>query len=175
MKLRLVLALGLALAACDDNPTIITHVDKLSHMTLDQLWTMQDSQGIPVEIHGTPFAGTTDRDLAEALEAPAAAHSVAFHPQAVGALHGGHGYRLVLHFNPQGAPNSYEDCRRVEEARTRAPAPEGFTVNATFCKGDQWQAHGYLQAPKQPPGDLAEYARVMRVLFSVMLNEEKDR
>ena len=81
----------------------------------------------------------------------------------------------MLHFNPQGPPNSFEDCKRLGEARTRTPATEGFTVNASFCKGSEWQAHAYLQAPKSPAGDLEEYARVMRVLFSEMLREEQDR
>ena len=169
-------ALALLLAGCDDNPTTITHVGKEPHMKLEDLWTMQDPRGIPVEIHGRPFAELTDQTLAEALRGPAGASSgVKFYSRPVGAWMDGHGYRMVLHFNPQGAPHSYYDCRARTEFRTKPPTATGFTVNVSFCKGERSEAHGYLQAPKSPPGDLEEYARVMRVLMKAIFHEEPDR
>ena len=157
---RAVLAL-LLVAACDE-PTVITHVDKRSHMRLNDLWTIQDARGVPVEVHGAPFAHVSDRQIAEAIRPP-------------GSWQAGHPWRLVLHFNPQGAPNAQADCRRLAEARTN-PAPAGrFTVNASFCNGPDWQARGFLQALEVEDGDLAAFADMMRQLMLAIFHEEKDR
>ncbi len=162
-----------ALAGCDD-ATVITHVDKYPHMTLDDLWTMQDPQGIPVEIHGNPFSRGTDQALAEALQAPTGAQDVKFYARPVGAVNIDHGWRLVLHFNPFGAPNSPHDCKHTAEVRTGPPKGEGFEVNATFCEGTKWQAHGYLQALEVQDGDVEGYTRVMRTLFQAIFFEEPE-
>lgn len=177
MRLRVSAALSLvmALVACDDG-TVITHVDKRPHMQETDLVTMQQAGGILVEIHGSPWLDATDEDLARALKPPAGgAQEVRFRAVPPGQWVQGHGHRLVLHFNPTGAPNNVHDCRAAGEMRTRAPADVGFTVNATFCTEDDWVAHGYLQATKVRAGDWDEYSRVMRNLFLAIFREEKDR
>ena len=170
-----ILSAALLLAACDE-PTVITHVDKLSHMRLNDLWTMQDERGLPVEIHGAPFAHVGDREIAAAIRPPgAAAQEVRFHAVPPGGWQGRHPWRLVLHFNAQGAPNARADCRLLAEAQTDAPPPGRFTVNATFCNGPDWQAHGYLRALAVEDGDMAAFSEMMRELMLVILHEQKDR
>jgi hypothetical protein len=163
------------LAACDE-PTLITHVGKLGHLQLDDLWTMQDARGLPVEVHGRPFAHVTDIAIAEAIRPPAgAAQEIRFYPVPPGSWQAGNPWRLVLHFNPQGAPNARADCRRLAEARTNPPPAGRFTVNATFCDGPDWQAHGYLQVLEARESDLAAFADAFRQLLLAIFHEEKDR
>jgi len=170
----LALALG-ALAACDDG-TVISHVDKLPHVKEGDLVTMQEPGGLKVEIHGIPWKGATDAELAEALRPPAgSAQEVRFQAVPTGQWVEGRGHRLVLHFNPTGAPNSPHDCQATAEMRTQAPAETGFTVNATFCTQDNWVAHGYLQATTTQAGDWQEYTRVMQALLTNIFAEAKDR
>lgn len=169
------LALALFIAACDDG-TIITHVDKLSHVGAGDLVVMQEADGLRVEVHGIPWKGATDAELASRLKAPSGqAQEVRFQAVPPGQWVNGRGHRLVLHFNPNGPPNSQHDCRATAEIRTGAPQEVGFTVNATFCTQDKWIAHGYLQATKTEAGDWAEYTRVMEALFLNILAESKDR
>lgn len=165
--------LALGLAACDE-ATIITHVDRLSHMTLSDLLTMQGPNGIPVEFHGQPFSTVARADLATALRPPAGtSQSIRF--SAVQPGHGGdHGWRLVLHVNPTGPPNGPADCRRTSEAETDPPQTKGYRVNATFCKGDAWQAHGYLRAPEVEDGDIEAFRNNLQQLMSVIFAENSD-
>ena len=173
MKRFAALALCLALASCDE-ATVITHVDKLRHMTLKDLWTMQSEGGIPVEIHGNPFRSVDKPELAEAMRAPSAAHAVRFRHLPFGHDPGNHGWRLVLHFNGLGPPNGPSDCKATGEIETDAPQVEGFTVNATFCKGSEWQARGFLKALKTRDGDLDAYRDAMQQLLSAIFAENAD-
>ncbi len=167
--------IALALLAACDEATVITHVDKLSHMSMDDLVVMQDAQGIPVEVHGVPFAGVSANQLAAALRPPAgAAQSFRFHAVPPGNGHGTHGWRLVLHFNPQGAPNAVHDCKLTAEAKTASRPEKGYSINASFCKGPDWQAHGYLQAPQATHGDLDGFGNAMTQLMLTIFRENSD-
>jgi hypothetical protein len=170
-----VLAAALLVAGCDD-PTVITHVGKLPHMRMTDLWAMQDARGLPVEIHGAPFAHVSDRGIAEAIRAPGgSAQEVRFYAVPPGSWQGGNPWRLVLHFNAQGAPNARADCRLLAEARTNQPPPGRFTVNASFCNGPDWQAHGFLQALEIGDGDMAALSDMLGQLMLAIFHEEKDR
>ena len=175
MRKALAVALALAPAACDEAETVISHVGRRGDVVLDTLWTMQDSRGIPVEVHGSPFAHVSDRELVEALRPPAAASQVVFYPRPPGGWVTGHPTRLVLHFNQQGPPNAVADCQRGEEARTNPPPEDGFTVNASFCAGTDWLAHGYLEALAIEDGDVEAFGDAMAQLMLAMFREEKDR
>lgn len=170
--LLLVLAL---LSGCDE-PTVISHIDRLDHMTADQLWTMQDGRGIPVEVHGSPFRRIPDREVVEVLRPPAgASQDVNYYAAPVGSWTGGHPWRIVLHFNPQGAPNSFSDCQLTREARTNARPENGFTVNVSFCKEDRWQAHGYMQVLKIEDGDTEALGDVMQqVMLAIFAERQND-
>ncbi|MEM9735758.1 MAG: hypothetical protein AAF908_04030 [Pseudomonadota bacterium] len=170
---RYALALLALLSACDDG-TIITHTDRLVAISMRDLVVMTSGGGIPTEIHGTPFAGATPADLAGALRPPARA-SQATRWRAVEPGGRDHGTRMVLHFNPASPPNSARDCRLTAPAETGPPQETGFRVTLTFCKGEIWQATGYLQARKTEAGDWEEYTRVMRVLLAAIFIEEPDR
>ena len=165
----------LPLSACDE-PTVISHVDRRPDMVLDELWKIQDDRGIPVEIHGTPFHRVTDDALTAALKVPAnAPQDIRFYLSPAGSAQGGHPWRLVLHFNPQGGPNAYNDCRMTAEARTN-PRPENtFTMNATFCNGQDWTAHGFLEVLEIEDGDIEAFTRHFQTLVSAIFQEEQDR
>lgn len=162
-----------ALTGCDE-PTVITHVDRRPNITMDQLWTMQDSRGIPVEIHGSPFRVSTDQELAEAIRPPgSAAQGVKFYSSPVGSWKGGHGHRLVLHFNPAGAPNTYKDCRLDQEAVTGERPESGYSVNLSFCKEDEWQAQAYLRVLSSEDRDFEAYANAIASTFLAIFQEDK--
>lgn len=168
--------LSLALFGCDDAETIISHVDRRGNAGIETLWTMQDARGIPVEVHGAPFRHVSDHDLVAALRPPAgAAQQITYYPRPPGGWLQGHPTRLVLHFNAQGSPNTVADCQRVSEARTNPPRGGNFTVNASFCQGENWLAHGYLQALSVDEGDLDAFADMMAQLMLAIFREEMDR
>lgn len=168
-------ALGLAglLAACDE-PWLISHVDRLSHVSIRDLWTEKGPDGFPVEIHGFPFKGVSADRLAEALRAPTAASGVTFTSVPVGTYNRDHGWRMVMHFNPAGAPNAQVDCKRSTPAQT-APLPtKGYSVNVSFCDGSDWQAHGFMKVLSAEPGDLQTYSQRMQALLSEIFREEQN-
>ena len=166
----LVAAVGLA--GCDE-PTVISNVDKLPHMKLDDLWTMQDGRGIPVEIHGAPWRNGTDQALAEAIRPPAGvAKGVKFYSAPVGSWQGGHLWRMVLHFNPSGPANAYQDCKRTNEAVTGDRPETGYSVNVSFCKAEEWQAHAYLQVLKAEESDFEAYGNAMATTLSAIFRED---
>ena len=165
-------AAAILVSGCDD-ATVISHVDKMPNMKLDDLWTMQDGRGIPVEIHGQPFRTGSDLTLAEALRPPAGvAEGVKFYSAPVGTWKGGHAWRLVLHFNPRGGPNAYEDCKRDAEAVTNELPAEGYSVNVSFCKADEWQAHGFLKVLKGDGSDTQAYSDAMATLMSAIFQDD---
>jgi len=175
MRLTRVLVLAALVAGCDD-PTAISHVDRLPGIEISDLWTKQDSRGIPVEVHGAPFAHVTDQALAEALRAPTErAGELEFYAAPVGSWQGSDAWRLVLHFNPQGPPNAYADCKLVAEARANPRPGRSFTVTAAFCRQDQWQAHGYLVVRDIEPGDLGAFADAMQTLMRAIFGEKEGR
>lgn len=180
MRLRAVLALALALTlglgTCDEPETVISHVDRRGGFSRNDLLRMQDQRGIPVEIHGSPFRSVSDRELVEAVRPPGgAAQTIAFYARPPGGWMQGHPSYLVLHFSPQGGPNSVADCQRTAEARTNPPREGGFTVTATFCEGDVWQARGHLEALNVEDGDVEAFSDMMAQLMQAIFREEKDR
>ncbi|MEM7506374.1 MAG: hypothetical protein AAF415_06485 [Pseudomonadota bacterium] len=161
---RMFVGICLLLMACDDG-TVISHVDKAASIELSDLVAMQVGGGIRTEIHGTPFERTTSDDLTRFLRPPSgASQATKWRDVPVGSVD--HGYRMVLHFNPSGPPNAFEDCRRKRPAITLPPMDVGFTVNMTFCKGEEWEAHGFLKATKTEARDFQDYTRVMRALMN---------
>ena len=156
----------IALAGCGDAEPEITLVERKKQFVVDQLWTWKDSRGLPVEIHGTPFTRTSDHALATALLQPnRETGDLSFYAAPTGSWTRGHSSRLVLHFNPQGDPDPYNDCKLRSEASTN-PRPEtGLTVHVTFCRQDKWLAHANLVAPNIADGDLKAFGEIMQKLM----------
>ena len=174
MKSLRILVLAGLLTACDE-ATIITHVDKLSHMSMNSLVTIQGAQGIAVEIHGAPFPGIDDTAIAAAMRPPAgASQGIRFHAVEPGTWSAHDGWRLVLHFNPDGPPHSVHDCKLEAEAKTAGRPAQGYSVNATFCNGADWQAHGFLKAPKAAQDDPGLFADHMVQLMQAIFQENSD-
>lgn len=163
---------AMVVSGCDE-PTVISHVDKLPHMKLDDLWTMQDGRGIPVEIHGNIWRNSTDRALAEAIRPPAGvAKGVKFYSAPVGSWQGGHAWRMVMHINPQGPPNAFADCKLTEEAQTAERPETGYSINISFCKKEEWHAHAFLQVLKSEPGEFEPYSNAMATTLSAIFQED---
>lgn len=170
-RMAFAVAAALILTGCDE-PTVISHVDRNPDITMDQLWTMQDSRGIPVEIHGAPFRVSTDQELAEAIRPPGSvAQGVKFYSAPVGSWAGAHGYRLVLHFNPSGAPNPYRDCQLEQEAVTAERPDAGYSVNLTFCKENKWEATAFLKVLEAEERDFEAYANAIGTTFLAIFKE----
>lgn len=174
MRLRVLAAAMMAVLAGCDEPTIITHVFRLPNIRESDLVAMQGPQGIAVEMHGVPWEGADPAALAGAMKGPAGAAQVRFAGRAVTGPNA-HGTRMVLHFNPAGAPNGPADCARTAEAATAAAPAQGFAVNMTFCRGPEVEAQGFLRALETQPGDYEAFSTVMRQLLVVVFREEKDR
>lgn len=174
MRFRALAAAMMAVLAGCDEPTVITHVFRLPNIRESDLVAMQGPRGIPVEMHGAPWQGADRAALAGAMKGPAGAAQIRFDAREVSGP-GAHGTRMVLHFNPLAAPNGPADCALAAEAATAAPAPKGFAVNMTFCRGSQVEAQGFLRALETEPGDYEAFATVMRQLLVVVFREEKER
>lgn len=161
----------LFLGSCDE-PHVISYVDRAPDLVLEDLWQLQDPRGIPVEVHGTPFRRISDQALVETLKMPAGGpQEVRFYVTQPG---GTHPFRLVLHFNPQGAPNAARDCALTDEARTNAGPPDGYTMNAVFCASEVWKAHGHIEVLEIADGDMEKFADYFRTLMQAIFREEKD-
>ena len=166
------MSMAAVLSGCDE-PTVISNVDKLPHMTLEDLWTIQDGRGIPVEIHGKPFRVSTHRELAESIRPPGGvSKGIKFYSTPVGSWKEGHAWRMVLHFNPSGPPNAFEDCKRDREAVTAERPESGYSVNVSFCKEGDWQAHGFLKVLESEDRDFEVYANAMATTLSAIFRED---
>jgi hypothetical protein len=154
---------GALLAAGCDEPTVITRVDDLG---LSRSWIVSvGSGGLPVEVHGAPFAGVRREEVAARLQFPSGnLHDVRFRLVQPGET----GNRLVLVFNRTGAPDGYGDCLRTTEAATRESAGPGFDVTATFCTGERALATGFMEAPKARADDPDAFLRAMRLLLKTI-------
>src|SRR5690606_32097316 len=155
--------------------TVISHVDRRGGFVSRDLWAVQDARGIPVEVHGSPFRTFSDLQVVEALRPlGGASQDITYYPRPPGGWVEGNPWRLVLHFNPQGAPNSVQDCQRVAEARTNTPSEGRFDVNASFCHEGEWRAQGYLQVARIEDGDLEAFGDTIAQLMMVIFREEPD-
>lgn len=157
------IAVAAVLVGCDDGEPQITMVERKKQFVADQMWQWKDARGLPVEIHGTPFPLTSDNVLAKALLQPSTATGdLAFYAAPTGSWKSGHSRRLVLHFNPQGDPSPYRDCKLDKEANTNQPPNSGISVHVTFCQMDQWIAHANLVVPGMKKGDLEAFGLAMQ-------------
>jgi len=163
-------ALG-TLAGCDDAD--ISGIERRSFLKANDLAKLPDVGGLLVEIHGAPWPEAMPDQVASTLRMPdGAGQAVRFRAIAPGQWVIGKGDRLVLHFNPTGAPDHIADCRAKEEFQTKPPAKMGFTVSATYCKGPDWQIHAYLKAKAVGQEDWFGYTMVMRKLLGRLFPEK---
>jgi hypothetical protein len=151
---------GLLAAGCDDG-TVITRVDDRG---LSRSWVVTaGAGGLPVEAHGTPFAGVRAEEAVARLRfPPGPVYDVGFRSVAPGS---GETNRLVLVFNRTSAPDGVGDCRRTEPASTRPPGEVGFDVTATFCAGARALATGHMEARKTRADDPEAFTAAMRRLL----------
>ena len=48
-------------------------------------------------------------------------------------------------------------------------------MNATFCNGQDWKAHGFLEVLEIEDGDLEAFTQHFQTLLSAIFQEEQDR
>ena len=140
-----VLALAGVLAGCEDSG--VSELQRRAFFSAKDLIQMDRAGGVFVEVHGVPWEGARPEEIAGTLRMPKGpARQVRFRliPAGQGLI--GSGNRLVLHFNPAGKPDSTADCRTQEPLPAGAPESGSFTVNASFCEGDDWIIRAFMQA-----------------------------
>ena len=159
-----------AVAGCDDAK--ISNMERRTFLNPDDLMATQEAGGLLVEAHGAPWPGATREEVIATLRMPEGkARALRFRDIPPGQGHIGTGERLVLHFNPVGPPDSTADCRATSEFTTNASSGSGFTVNATYCKGQDWLIHAYLTA-KVDPDDWLGYYLAMEKLLGKMFTKK---
>lgn len=164
-RLATLLCLLGMLAGCEDSG--ISNVGRREMISAKKLVDMQGSSGaILVEIHGAPWPGADADAIAGTLRMPEGpGREVRFRTVPPGQGLIGDGERLVLHFNPQGTPDSARDCRARGELATGPPRKSGFIVQATFCRAESWLIHATFDADDVSPDDwLAYYLRMQDLL-----------
>ena len=171
-SLPALLCLAGALAGCEE--PAVSNVMRREMITAKQLVAMQEASGgaILVEIHGTPWPGADPAEVAGTLRMPEGpGRGVRF--SAVPPGHGliGDGDRLVLLFNPKGKPDSERDCRATGEIETAAPGRDGFTVQATFCRGTEWVIRASFNAREVTQDDWLAYYLRMQELMDALFPE----
>jgi hypothetical protein len=169
--LGLIMGLIGALAGCDNAD--ISGMERRVFFNAADLAAMPNADGLLVEIHGTPWPGATPEQMALALHMPdGVAKAVRFRAASPGQWVIGDGQRLVLHFNPIGAPDHIADCKTREAFQTKPPAKRKFTVSATFCKKEEWLIHAYLKAKTVGQDDWFNYTISMQRLLGKLFPEK---
>ena len=159
-----------ALAGCDDAD--VSRIERRSFFNAESLAALSDIGGMSVEIHGSPWPGATPDELAGTLRMPdGVGISARFSAVRPGQWIIGDGERLVLHFNHSGEPDHVADCRTKKEFETKPPAKQGFSVNATYCKGPDWLIHAHLNAGSVKADDWLGYMVAMRKLLGKLFPE----
>lgn len=159
------------LAGCED--TGVSNIGRREMISAKKLAEMQQNSGaVIVEIHGAPWPDADPAEIAGTLRMPAGpGRDVRFRTVPPGQGLIGDGERMVLHFNPQGKPDSTRDCRATGEIPTGTPGKEGFIVHATFCKGDNWVVRATFDADDVSADDwLAYYLRMQDLLGAMFPN-----
>ena len=165
------LALIGTVAGCDD--ATVSGTERRTFLKAAGVLELQETSGLLVEVHGAPWPGAVPEQAASTLRMPdGGGKEVRFRFIAPGQWIVGDGQRLVLHFNPIGAPDSNADCQATEEFKTAPPPKTGFTVNATFCNKGEWLIHGFLKARVVAQDDWFGYTWVMRKLLGTLFPEK---
>jgi hypothetical protein len=165
----LLATLALIVSACDDG----TRVNRVENSaSANGFFVTAGAAGVPVEVHGRPFAAVTSAEAVARLKpAPGMAQDITFRSVAPGAL--ADDYRLLLVFNRRDVVDSIRDCRRSAEGQPIPvdPAPDdaaGFTLTASICNARNRIATANLEATTTPADDPAEFQRVMQNLLRIL-------
>jgi hypothetical protein len=152
-----------SLAGCDDST--VTKVGRRTFLSAPQLAKDLGADALLVEVHGLPWAGADPAEVIGTLRMPQGkARALRFQGIPAGQGHIGPGRRLVLRFNPPGAPDSNADCRATEPLPAKPPEKGSFTVNASYCEGKDWLIHAFLTAEVEPEDWLAYYLAMEELL-----------
>ena len=120
----------------------------------------EPSGGMLVERHGLPWPSATPDETIATLRMPAgSAAKLRFQEIKPKAGMVGDGRRLVLHFNRLNAPDPNQDCAAVKEFET-GEGGDGFTMSATFCKGDLWLVHSHTRVDADEQDWLAYFLTI---------------
>lgn len=170
-SLPALLCLAGALAGCEE--PAVSNVARREMITAKHLAAMQEAGGaVFVEIHGAPWPGADPAEVAGTLRMPEGpGRGVRFRPVPPGQGLVGDGERLVMLFNPKGKPDSGRDCRAESELETASPPTDGFTVQATFCRGTEWVIRASFRARDVAQDDwLAYYLRMQELMDALFPN-----
>jgi hypothetical protein len=154
-----------ALAGCDDG----WRIDRQDRFRQDVRAYVVPlaAGGLPTEVRGAPFPGIDAGQVIERLRPPNGFPADIRFRQA----RPEDGGRLILLFNPAGAPDGYALCRGGGPA-PGAARQEGFVTLASLCDGDRMVSTARLVVERIDRGDPDAFQRVMRNLLRVMFDDD---
>lgn len=157
------LALILALTGCDD--TDIGRIERRTFLNAPELAADLGGEALLVEVHGLPWPGADTGEVVATLRMPEGpANAIRFQEVPAGQGHIGGGIRLVLRFNPPEIPDRESDCRATSPLAVDPPGTSGFSVNATFCKNQDWQIRTFAEINADSRDWLTYYQGMGKVL-----------
>lgn len=161
-----VLCLTVLLAGCDD--ATVRFVGRRVLVTQEYFAQNYAAGALAIEIHGVPWEGATDGEIAGTLRMPQGpAHDVRFRPISPGDPVVGENERLVLLFNPAGDTGQANACKANQQRPTQPPTGSEFVVVATLCRSEDWIVHGVMEADVET-NDWLGYFLTMETLLGRM-------
>lgn len=172
-------ALCMGLASCSDDARI-THVHAEVGMTQGRIARMAADGPAPAEIHGAPYLGASDADVAALIRLPQRIdQSIRFAAVAPGAPPANplrrRGVRLVIIFNPETTPDFRAVCRLTAEAPTLPPPTRGVTLALAFCDDENPIGQAILTSAETDPRSGALYDVLLRRVFDRILRSDSAR
>ncbi|MEL6280147.1 MAG: hypothetical protein AAF661_12025 [Pseudomonadota bacterium] len=173
-------ALGFLVAGCDEQPWVISKVDRSVAFDNAMVRAMAAGGGIATEVYGAPWPGATPEAIADSLrmpnDLPTDIRFRAVEPQSLSPRNP---HKLVLIFNGELPSDPLVACDLEANEPVNEPQSTGFELFAVFCKGrttnSGWMAHGRLSAPKQAAGDWDGFQNLSRVFFRALLTDYSGR
>lgn len=156
-----------ALAGCDG-----VQVDRVDHGIGDPLSyavPLARNGGLPVDVRGAPFDGVTAEQVVARLRAPGFAPADLTFRMAREGERG----KLILVFNPVGAPDPRALCRGRGPG-PGAPAEKGFRALGALCNGERMVVTAHLTAREAEAADEQGFVDAMRRLTNALLREKRD-
>ena len=165
---------ALVLAACA-GVTTVTRTDHYPFYTPDVVqYAIADGE-LAAEIHGQPFpgAGTDAESIARRLSLPGIFQRTRVTTRPT-ADPGNDHYRLVVAFNPAGAPIARRLCTDPDRLRAGGGDGGGLRAMAAFCAGPEIASQTFVSGPPATgPDDPAFRAAMNQLMVTLFLPQDE--
>lgn len=175
-SLRHVLTAGtaLVLAACA-GVTTVTRVDHYPFYTPNVVqYAIADGE-LAAEIYGQPFpgAGTDAETIASRLGLPGIFQRAKVTTRPTADPNNDH-YRLVVAFDPAGAPIARRLCTDPDSLRAGSGGGGGLQAMAAFCAGSEIASQSFVSGPPATgPDDPAFRASMNQLMVTLFLPQDE--